>query len=149
MRSPANFLPTLRDAKHPKRVGKIQALEEIYNVLGLIYDEMLEAYRGDKPREQAAYALIEVYNRYALHIDQITRKIEEIRDLYRVTVEALNALREKEAITVSGGRIRGGCLVAKLVTCGKKCRGCPHGPYLYRVVKSGGKQVWKYLGKVK
>lgn len=34
------------------------------------------------------------------------------------------------------------------VMCGRKCKGCPHGPYMYVYWKSGGKTQKKYIGKV-
>jgi len=41
----------------------------------------------------------------------------------------------------------GGTLVEKMVPCGKDCGGCPHGPYTYRVTRSGDSLDWEYLGK--
>ena len=38
----------------------------------------------------------------------------------------------------------GGCIIVKLVKCGKVCSGCPHGPYAYHVYRGN----WTYLGKV-
>jgi hypothetical protein len=41
-----------------------------------------------------------------------------------------------------------GCIVVKMVYCGKKnCSKCPHGPYRYNVVKVKGKQTWQYVGR--
>lgn len=34
------------------------------------------------------------------------------------------------------------------VKCGKKCKNCPHGPYLYAFWKQDGKTRSKYIGKV-
>jgi len=33
------------------------------------------------------------------------------------------------------------------VSCGKKCKGCPHGPYWYGYWREGGKTHSKYIGK--
>jgi hypothetical protein len=33
------------------------------------------------------------------------------------------------------------------VSCGKGCKGCPHGPYWYGYWKEGGKTRSKYIGK--
>jgi len=33
------------------------------------------------------------------------------------------------------------------VRCGKKCRGCPHGPYWYAYYRSRGGVTSKYVGK--
>ena len=41
----------------------------------------------------------------------------------------------------------GGTLVVKRVPCGKNCRGCPHGPYAYRVKREGEHVKWRYLGR--
>jgi len=33
------------------------------------------------------------------------------------------------------------------VSCGKNCKGCPHGPYWYGYWRKGGKTHSKYIGK--
>jgi len=33
------------------------------------------------------------------------------------------------------------------VYCGKRCNGCPHGPYWYAYFRSAGQVVSKYIGK--
>lgn len=33
------------------------------------------------------------------------------------------------------------------VSCGKNCKGCPHGPYWYGYWSEGGKTHSKYIGK--
>jgi len=33
------------------------------------------------------------------------------------------------------------------VSCGKNCKGCPHGPYWYAYWREGGKTRSKYIGK--
>lgn len=33
------------------------------------------------------------------------------------------------------------------VYCGKKCKGCPHGPYWYSYWKEGGRTRSEYVGK--
>lgn len=38
-------------------------------------------------------------------------------------------------------------IVKKKQQCGKNCSGCPHGPYKYRVTRSGGSVSWEYIGK--
>jgi hypothetical protein len=35
----------------------------------------------------------------------------------------------------------------ELVSCGKNCKGCPHGPYWYGYWREGGKTHSKYIGK--
>ena len=72
--------------------------------------------------------------------------VQELQDLAKAVREARSRVQEPlpERRTVTG---RGGCYVVKYVYCGKNCSGCPHGPYLYRVYRSGGKQHWEYLGR--
>jgi len=38
--------------------------------------------------------------------------------------------------------------VVKKVLCGKDCSGCPHGPYVYHVSRSGSGLDWEYKGPV-
>jgi len=33
------------------------------------------------------------------------------------------------------------------ISCGKKCKSCPHGPYWYRYQKQSGKTIKEYVGK--
>jgi len=42
-----------------------------------------------------------------------------------------------------------GCITYSLekVSCGKNCKGCPHGPYWYGYWREGGKTHSKYIGK--
>jgi len=42
-----------------------------------------------------------------------------------------------------------GCITYRLekVSCGKNCKGCPHGPYWYGYWREGGKTHYKYIGK--
>jgi len=35
----------------------------------------------------------------------------------------------------------------ELVSCGKNCKGCPHGPYWYGYWREGGRTRSKYIGK--
>jgi hypothetical protein len=39
-------------------------------------------------------------------------------------------------------------LLRRLITCGKACKGCPHGPYWYGFYRSKSKFISFYLGKV-
>jgi hypothetical protein len=45
--------------------------------------------------------------------------------------------------------VRSGSITYRLerVSCGKGCKGCPHGPYWYGYWKEGGKTRSKYIGK--
>ena len=42
-----------------------------------------------------------------------------------------------------------GCITYRQekVSCGKNCKGCPHGPYWYGYWREGGKTRSKYIGK--
>ena len=59
------------------------------------------------------------------------------RDLSQVVVEVKHPEKPRKV----------GCYVLKWVPCGKQCSGCPHGPYLYLVIKEGDKQHWIYKGR--
>ena len=52
------------------------------------------------------------------------------------TMEALDVDYHKASVRIES------------VMCGKKCKGCPHGPYMYVYWKQGGKTRKKYIGKV-
>lgn len=114
-----------------------------------IYNKMLEAYRAKKDKEEASKDALNIYyqNRRLLEdINQALNDIENFKNALEKGLEALAKARAKEERKAKAIET-GGCIVVKLVPCGKQCSGCPHGPYAYRVVKIGGKQVWKYLGK--
>lgn len=40
-------------------------------------------------------------------------------------------------------------LRCEYIRCGKKCGGCPHGPYWYAYWKEGGRTRKRYIGKLK
>ncbi len=75
----------------------------------------------------------------------------EIRDL----VQSLIADKEQPAVPqrTSGREVldtkKSGAVTYRLerVSCGKGCKGCPHGPYWYGYWKEGGKTRSKYIGK--
>ena len=75
----------------------------------------------------------------------------EVRDF----LEALIAEQEKsEEPRCSAGREvlkeeRVGTVTYRLerISCGKNCKGCPHGPYWYGYWREGGKTRSKYIGK--
>jgi CHASE3 domain sensor protein len=126
-----------------------EALSGLGKKLREVYDAMLEAYRQTKDKEQGAKAALEIYDQAQAFIEDVRGVLGDIEDLKDVLLESLKELsRQREKGEVAAKRIAGGgSLVSKLVPCGKHCNGCPHGPYLYRVVKSGGKLHWIYLGK--
>jgi hypothetical protein len=86
----------------------------------------------------------DVYEQNREFIEETRKTLVELIDFVEILRESLieqksNSRTEKTIKTK-------GSLVAKLVPCGKECNGCSHGPYLYRVSRIDGKQVWKYLG---
>lgn len=45
-------------------------------------------------------------------------------------------------------RVEGRRYALRWTRCGKPtCRSCPHGPYWYQVIRSSGKEAYKYVGK--
>jgi len=114
-----------------------------------LYGRMREAYSREGPREEAARAAIQIYEENMSTVKTVRDTLARLDDFYNLLVESLRELeearkrREKDTVTVRGK----GSLVVKLVPCGKRCAGCPHGPYAYEVRRVNGKQVWKYLGK--
>jgi len=136
------FLPTCSEDPQDEGVGK--------RLTG-IYEAMLEEYRRTRNKEEGARRALEIYYAHEGIISSCQRLLGDILDLKTVLEESLRQLEEQRAQEEARAvRIRsGGCLVVKLVPCGKHCRGCPHGPYLYRVVKVGGRQIWKYLGRAR
>jgi hypothetical protein len=73
----------------------------------------------------------------------------EIRDLVNDLISyAERSSDHDEAEEVLAVR-RGGAITYRqeLVSCGKGCKGCPHGPYWYGYWREGGKTRSKYIGK--
>jgi len=135
-----------------KEVGKKEKAQKPHptlTTLTTIYNQMLHAYRSQRDKEQASKDALDIYHQYNQLLTQIKTAIQDIEDLKEGLEEGLKALQEarareeQRATTIKTG----GCIVAKLVPCGKNCGGCPHGPYTYRVVKVEGRQVWRYLGR--
>ena len=119
--------------------------------LEFLHKGMLNAYRYAKDKEAGARAALELYHKNADVVEDLTRILADIRDLKDTFEESLRVLAEERSAEEKRSRtIRGsGSLVSKLVPCGKNCRGCPHGPYLYKVTSENGRRVWKYLGKAR
>lgn len=76
--------------------------------------------------------------------------LREIMDL----VERLILERSNASDQPSGrGKVleveRSGSMTYRLemVSCGKNCKGCPHGPYWYGYWREGGKTRSRYIGK--
>jgi len=118
---------------------------EEFEWLREIYQKIVEA---AKDGEMAA---INVYAEHESKLLQMKRVLDDIFDIVNLLKEALIEKEKRRERGEYGGfsrRSRGGCFVVKYVTCGKNCRGCPHGPYLYHVVGVNGKKKWTYLGRV-
>ena len=80
---------------------------------------------------------------------QRKKALADIDDLVEALQESLNVIslqRSKNQIENTQIKTKG-AIVSKFVACGKNCNGCPHGPYLYKVSRVNGKQVWEYLGR--
>jgi len=56
--------------------------------------------------------------------------------------ERIQSLENTEGVPHCGVGIR-----VEFVNCGKKCKKCPHGPYLYVYWKQDGKTRSRYIGK--
>ncbi|MCX6673000.1 MAG: hypothetical protein NTY37_04385 [Methanothrix sp.] len=73
----------------------------------------------------------------------------EIRELVerliseRARVDDLPANREVLKVHTSGSTT----YRLEKVSCGKNCKGCPHGPYWYGYWRENGKTRSKYIGK--
>lgn len=108
-----------------------------------VYDAMLTAYRV-KDKRQGAKNALEICRQNMELIEESRTLLNEIDDLVSVLQDSLNAISEQKPERT---QIKRGSIISKLVPCGKHCNGCPHGPYLYRVSRVDGKQVWTYLGR--
>ncbi|MDM7939889.1 MAG: hypothetical protein QUS07_06055 [Methanothrix sp.] len=78
----------------------------------------------------------------------------EIRDLVAGLILKKEAsLREPSNDQVAGREVveerHSASMTYRLerVSCGKNCKGCPHGPYWYGYWREGGKTRSKYIGK--
>jgi len=124
-------------------------MSEVGKKLREIYEAMLRAYREEPNKEEGARKALDVYNVHIQEIEEIRRILIEIQDLHDGLLEGLKVLTEERSKAERRSRTvrTGGCTIIKFVPCGKNCKGCPHGPYVYRVYKEAGKQFWKYLGR--
>lgn len=77
-------------------------------------------------------------------IEQYARDLQatlEEQDAQPIDEDALG--NESEHVTKVGEK-DGWTYVEKKLDCGKNCKGCPHGPYMYRVNREDGELVWDY-----
>ena len=79
----------------------------------------------------------------------IAQWVEELAEWKECEVEIDEIEGDLEADDQIGDIVdeNNGTIVTKKVPCGKDCGGCPHGPYTYRVTRSGDSLDWEYLGK--
>lgn len=72
----------------------------------------------------------------------------EIRDLVKNLISDKEYLHEPAKREVLDEK-KSGSITYRLerVSCGKGCKGCPHGPYWYGYWKEGGKTKSRYIGK--
>ena len=112
-------------------------------------DHVRLPYQGTGTLEERARAALDAYAELYPAFQEIEKRIGDIRDFADSLREGLRALDHARETGEKGPRtLRGrGCIVIKLVPCGKNCHGCPHGPYAYEVHKVGGVQHWRYLGR--
>jgi hypothetical protein len=85
-------------------------------------------------------ALLRIYGSHRRELEELNEELRRIDSLRREAELGAPEAEERGP--------HGGILVKKYVYCSpRRCRGCPHGPYLYEVVSGGGRKTWFYLGK--
>jgi hypothetical protein len=95
-----------------------------------------------RAREEGDWGrVLAIYEANRAKVDQANWILAKIDEIAR---EA----RERESGKGGAKGPHGGTLVVKYISCRKRCKGCPHGPYLYEEVWTGTKRKWYYLGKV-
>jgi hypothetical protein len=78
------------------------------------------------------------------HIERIIRDLGALRLKTEIKILAPPAALDK----IIEARIQGKVfLLRRLIPCGKRCGGCPHGPYWYGFYRNRGRFVSFYLGK--
>ncbi|ELZ26526.1 hypothetical protein C475_08872 [Halosimplex carlsbadense 2-9-1] len=86
---------------------------------------------------------------------QDVRSLEAIIQYSRERIEELQAEineeeladDDEEVVDVDVEASPGWTRVVKKVPCGKDCGGCPHGPYVYMVKRTGDGLTWDYRGR--
>ncbi len=78
--------------------------------------------------------------------------LHEIKDFVDHLISIRERLPEPDGLPEKGAVLevrRAGSITYRLerVSCGKGCKGCPHGPYWYGYWKEEGKTRSKYIGK--
>jgi hypothetical protein len=84
--------------------------------------------------------------------DQELHALYEIRDFIDHLISERESSPDPKDMPDKGNVLevkRAGSMTYRLerVSCGKGCKGCPHGPYWYGYWREGGKTRSKYIGK--
>jgi len=149
---PVSIYTNAGDASHALEIlptSNKPSHEQVGKKFKEVYEAMLRAYRSERDKEAGAKNALDICHKNVGVINEVAGTLEAILGLKKALEEGLTEIQEQRA----KGEARavsihaGGCLVIKLVLCGRHCSGCPHGPYAYKVTRVGGRQVWKYLGK--
>ena len=81
--------------------------------------------------------------------------VETLEDVVEYSQELIDHLTEPPEVELGEGEEivekeeqDGYTKVIKKVPCGKDCSGCPHGPYVYHVRRTGSGLDWEYEGSV-
>jgi hypothetical protein len=106
----------------------------------------MELLRGVRKEMEAAKRrgdremLLRIYESHREELENLKEELQRI--------ESLRGEAEPGAPKAEERGPHGGVLVRKYIYCSpRRCRGCPHGPYLYEVVSGGGRKRWFYLGR--
>ena len=79
-------------------------------------------------------------------LEDVISYAEELIDYRTQPPEEVDADEDEEIVEKE--KRNGYTRVVKKVPCGKDCSGCPHGPYVYHVSRSGNGLDWEYIGPV-
>ncbi|KZX46309.1 MULTISPECIES: hypothetical protein [unclassified Haloarcula] len=77
-------------------------------------------------------------------IEEYTKTLQDFIEEQDDTPIEEDELASKNEKIVDTDEKGGWTYVKKKVPCGKDCKGCPHGPYMYRVKRENGKLKWDY-----
>ena len=90
-----------------------------------------------EPLKRQAPDLLEKIGRYCFDLAEYKRhqSWEEVEE--EVDEELQEKLMEEEAPVKQ----------EEMISCGKNCNGCPHGPYIYEYEWTGEKVESRYIGK--
>jgi hypothetical protein len=98
------------------------------------YPSSIPQYLGDGLKKQNRDTLLDIQS----YVDELLR-------WQTAPPEDIEFDEDEEEIDIATGSSF--TRVVKRVPCGKKCNGCPHGPYVYHVSRQGSRLIWEYAGK--